>query len=357
MSGALSGNIRVPGVGEVKKGYALAGVAAVVVLIIYTRSSGGSGLPSFLGGSTSTSGSGTAAATTPTATYSQYGSSSGDPFPWDGTTGNPSDPYSMDPNTGVTYGDEGNVSGTSYGGGGSGGGSGGSGGPPFGTNAEWSQYAIAQLTGQGMNATTVTNALGSYIAGQPVDTAQEQTINDAIAVAGQPPVSGPGGYPPAIHVSGGKGHSPYAANPVTGISAHPAQTSADITWHPAAHAGSYQVTVTDATGRKIQRHDVTAASTRIGALQPGRHYHAVVLASPARPGAPTARVTFTTLGSGGRGHHHGPTKTVIANGAEDLHSYALHNGVTEAEIVAWNPGLAHLRGTRTHVPKGTRVRV
>lgn len=51
------------------------------------------------------------------------------------------------------------------------------------------------------------------------------------------------------------------------------------------------------------------------------------------------------------------TKTVIANGDEDIHSYALHNGVTEAQILALNPDLKKYEATGTHIPKGTKVKV
>lgn len=75
------------------------------------------------------------------------------------------------------------------------------------TNAQWSLNAINGLKAQGYNAQTVTNALGAYIEGRPVNAQQEQVIDAAIAVAGYPPVDGQDGYPPAIRTqsSGNKG--------------------------------------------------------------------------------------------------------------------------------------------------------
>lgn len=76
-------------------------------------------------------------------------------------------------------------------------------GPPFTTNAAWSQYAIATL-GQSGNTDpgALTDALGAYLAGGQVTAAQHILINDALAVAGSPPVTGTNGFPPSINVGG-----------------------------------------------------------------------------------------------------------------------------------------------------------
>lgn len=69
----------------------------------------------------------------------------------------------------------------------------------FADNAEWAQYAISYLE-QNSNAdpATVTAALGAYTESQPVTPAQQSIIEEAIAIAGQPPEAGPGGDPPGI---------------------------------------------------------------------------------------------------------------------------------------------------------------
>jgi hypothetical protein len=76
-------------------------------------------------------------------------------------------------------------------------------GPPFTTNAAWSQYAITTL-GQSGNTDpgALTDALGAYLAGGQVTAAQHILINDALAVAGSPPVTGVNGFPPSINVAG-----------------------------------------------------------------------------------------------------------------------------------------------------------
>jgi hypothetical protein len=70
------------------------------------------------------------------------------------------------------------------------------------TNAQWTQAAIAQLTGDGYNAQTLADALGAYTEGLQVTTAQDPMVQAAIGVEGYPPVPGANGYPPSINVQG-----------------------------------------------------------------------------------------------------------------------------------------------------------
>jgi hypothetical protein len=111
------------------------------------------------------------------------------------------DPNAIDPATGMTYAEEQALSGGGYyGTGGAGGVTDGSGLPgpgAFSTNAEWAQYAEQQLSGT-VAATSLSAALGKYLTGGAVTGDQASLIDQAIAVAGYPPVGGPGGYPPAI---------------------------------------------------------------------------------------------------------------------------------------------------------------
>lgn len=218
----MAGEIHVPGIGDFPRWAVFGGLGAVGIAIIMYYRSHGSGSPG---------GSSTAAAAAPstdafppdgtsgnpddpystdpatgrtygdeqsgaygTAAYGAYSQGAGlngnDAYPWDGTTGNPNDPYSMDPSTNSTYGDEGYSTGTGV-------------GQEFLTNGSWVQYAENYLTSTvGLSAGTVSSALGKYIAGQAVDSAQQDIINQAVAVAGYPPVSGAGGYPPSIRLSG-----------------------------------------------------------------------------------------------------------------------------------------------------------
>lgn len=239
MAGFLEGRVKVPGVGEVPKALAYGGVAVVGVLaIVYFRNrksaSASSATPATTAAGTASSGPYPPDGTTgnPSDLYStdpatgqtygneQYAASSSgalygssgyggsvDPYPWDGTSGNPSDPYSMDPTTGQTYGDEGSTGGSTVAN---------NNGPPFTSNAAWSQYAQNYLVNTvGLAAGTVSQALGDYLAGNALTAAEQSIINQAIAFALNPPVQGPGGYPPAIKVQAntGGGSGPQTAVP------------------------------------------------------------------------------------------------------------------------------------------------
>lgn len=131
-----------------------------------------------------------------------------DPYPPDGSQGNPADPYSTDPATGMTYGDEQayGTAGPGYAGYGYAGGLGsplgaGTPGAEFTSDGQWAQYAQGYLTGQaGADPATVSAALGAYITGQPLTAAQQSVAEQAIAFAGYPPVAGSSGYPPSIQL-------------------------------------------------------------------------------------------------------------------------------------------------------------
>jgi len=67
------------------------------------------------------------------------------------------------------------------------------------TNAQWTQAAENALSGT-VDPAALSAALGKYITGGVVvaGSADESLIDQAISVAGYPPVEGSGGYPPAI---------------------------------------------------------------------------------------------------------------------------------------------------------------
>jgi len=82
-----------------------------------------------------------------------------------------------------------------------GGGGGGGGGTQFTDNAQWTQYVITYMNDNDLvdDVSPLAAALGKYIAGQPVDAVQTSLIQQAIAIAGKPPLAGPSGYPPSIN--------------------------------------------------------------------------------------------------------------------------------------------------------------
>lgn len=282
--------ITVPGIGKpVPKWAAGAGIAAVGVLaVMYYRKK-------------SAAASAAPAASTATGQY-----------PADGTSGNPSDPYSTDPATGQTYGNEVTGAygtygafgtGTGYGtgtGGGTGNAGAGAGGPPFSDNAAWSAYAIQQAQAANPNIDTgaLTDAIGLYLSGQGLTSPQRQYVFDAIALAGPVPVSGTNGYPPKLLSAGGGGGGTgggYAVNPVTGLAAKPGTTSAVISWHASNGATGYQLVSQEHSG--ANSHTVSLGkSTRhtLTGLRRKTEYTVKVRAQPQAPGSNAASVSFRT---------------------------------------------------------------
>ena len=274
----MADTVKIPGIKQpLPKWAAFAGLGAVgVAIVLHFRNS--------------SSQAATTAATT-----------TGGLYPPDGTVGDPTDPYSTDPATGQTYGNEGLGSFGSTGGGvlaGGGGGDtgGGSGGPPFSSNDAWSNWVIQQIQtlNPTVNTSDLTDALGLYLAGQPVDPAQKTYVLDAEAIGGPPPVAGPGNYPPNVRTNGNKGGGGNAVNPVTGLkqTGQEGFTGADITWQPSPHATSYQVTsdkgsvsMTGATSARI--HDIAPAHSQATVS---------VLAKPAAAGAVPAKIVVHVTG-------------------------------------------------------------
>lgn len=277
MDNPLHGDVRIPGIGEVPRAAVAAGLAVTGYLIWRHRQEAAATTAPAAGDAGSPADDGTAAA-------------ADGGYPWDGTYGDPSDPYSMDPQTGVTYGTEGG-----YGGGGGGGDTT---GPPFGTNSEWSQYVLSYWSqGEYADINARATAIAKYLAGRAVDAREEDWVNEAVSIAGKPPVTGAGGYPPSIRVTGTKtGGKTYAANPVTGLTAKvttpkSGKPSAEIRWHASAHATTYQVTIT--TGKKtVHKSETSKTTITVHGLDRGHEYDATVLARPARSSAHSASHRF-----------------------------------------------------------------
>lgn len=170
----MADTVHLPGLGDVKKSYAIAGGAAITLgfYVMYRRQQRANA---------------TAAA----------GANTG-----------------IDPATGYAFGSPedaaalGNqqayVNPTANAGGGAGLVSSGGGTLPqsFLTNAAWSQYVINYMTNNAIvqdNGVALTAALAVYLNGG-VPTANETSlINQAVAIAGKPPIAGPNGYPPYIN--------------------------------------------------------------------------------------------------------------------------------------------------------------
>lgn len=105
------------------------------------------------------------------------------------------------------------------------------------SNAEWTQAALQQLESAGYEPTSVLEALGLYLARQPVSDAQALIIGAAVAAEGPPPVgtyaiiykhggSGGGNPPPG----GGGGHKPPPKPPSGGGKKPPKKPGTPAHW-------------------------------------------------------------------------------------------------------------------------------
>lgn len=71
----------------------------------------------------------------------------------------------------------------------------------FSTNGQWTQAVIEYMITNSLieDAGAMSAALGKYLTGAYVTDAQVSLIQQAIAVQGFPPLSGPNGYPPSLN--------------------------------------------------------------------------------------------------------------------------------------------------------------
>jgi|SRR5215469_1025445 len=183
------------------------------------------------------------------------------------------DPNAVDPNTGLTYGEE--AAGVQAGDGtGTGDNSGIVGyaqgnpiysdqagygpAPTFLNNADWAQAVEQYLTSAtGANPATVAAAIGAYLSGQPLTQAQAVVVRSATGFFGAPPVSGPGGFPPSLRTvppspggtggPGGQGAAP--KSPPGGVTFTARAGHADASWVPVDGATKYEVLIVGAGGK------------------------------------------------------------------------------------------------------------
>lgn len=226
MAGLLQGDVEIPHVGKFPKAAVVIGVGGVIALIVWQNHKSKSAAASPTATATAdpyppdgTVGDPSDPNSTDPSTGMTYGDeaagytgsgalpyggtggtagtiSSSTAYPWDGTYNNPNDPYSLDSSTGNTYGNEG-YTGTGPGGGTT------PTGPPFSTNSQWSQYVLSYFsTNQYSDIAGRTDAIGLYLSGATVTQQQAQYIQDAIAIGGPPPVAAASGFPPSIKTSG-----------------------------------------------------------------------------------------------------------------------------------------------------------
>jgi hypothetical protein len=167
----------------------------------------------------------------------------------------------------------------------------------FTTNGQWAQQAEADLGGIGVDPVALAAALGHYLTGSPLTTAEQTLVDQAIAEEGYPPVAGATGYPPAMHASptgpggtgpgpgtGGGGGTTAKAGPVSNLQTHSkTATSVTVGWNPVHGAtGGYAWAL---TGAGVSKHGNTrSTSVTVGGLKKGTTYNFAVQGLPGGPG-------------------------------------------------------------------------
>lgn len=168
----------------------------------------------------------------------------------------------------------------------------------FTSNAQWAQYVEQYLeNNMGADPTTVGNAVGKYITGQPLTTdTMISIIQSAIAIGGYPPVAGTNGNPPG-----------YATSPTTPATPTPTPTSTNgyhtpgsisnlqgkvsgttgvFTWNPPTGATSqgYAYALTEMNGVVVQKGNTTATTMSFPNLHKGWTYNFGIQALPGGEG-------------------------------------------------------------------------
>lgn len=128
----------------------------------------------------------------------------------------------------------------------------------FSSNGQWAQAAEAYIVANtGGDPATIGQALGYYLTGQPVTSAQDVIIEEAIAAEGLPPEGGPNGYPPSINTGNGAASSSGPASSASSASSAGAGTSgtaANWTFTPPNEIG---ITKLNATSIRVHWNAVT----------------------------------------------------------------------------------------------------
>lgn len=165
-----------------------------------------------------------------------------------------------------------------------------SGGPPFTSNAQWSQYVEQWLvSSMGGDPATIGNALGKYITGQPLDQGMVSVIQESIAFAGYPPVSGPNGNPPSYTTAtattttpppsgGGTGTTTSVPATPTGLAISSlTKTSIGLKWKAVSGANHYVIRTTYQSAL-IKQQTANSAAATVSGLGANRTYGIHVIA-------------------------------------------------------------------------------
>ncbi len=177
-------------------------------------------------------------------------------------------------------------------------------------NAEWSQFVRDDLSGRsGYDSGVVSAALGKFIARQPLTPAEVSIIQQAWAIAGEPPDGRPWSIIPV-----GPSGAAVAPGPVTGlklVSATP--TSVTVSWSATQGASGYELR---RDGGGTARKDANTRTHTSSGLKPNTSYRfGVRSVNSANNFGPEAFVTVKTTATGSTsGGTLGAPKGVLAVG-------------------------------------------
>lgn len=155
------------------------------------------------------------------------------------------------------------------------------GGTTYASNSAWSQAVQAGLADIGYSPTDVSNALGRYLASEPLTAAQASIVQAGIAEYGPPPV---GSYKvilaPASTPTGSGSHATLAAPTGVRVSNKTAHEFS-LAWNPVHGAEGYHVKVSQLNNKVIADFHVSGPGCTVSAnTHPGYSYHVGVQALP-----------------------------------------------------------------------------
>lgn len=161
---------------------------------------------------------------------------------------------------------------------------GGTGPGHFANNAEWSAWVTANLPTDKWTGTDIVTALGAALAHNPTDMTQQQIVQAAIALGGEPPEG------PIVLVGGGQTGLTVAPS-ITGSSA--TATSAKLTVSPVAGASGY---LAYRSGVTAPVGESSSTDIEVDGLKANTSYgfQVAAMAGNGSPGPKSATVTVKT---------------------------------------------------------------
>lgn len=118
------------------------------------------------------------------------------------------------------------------------------GGPPPTTNAQWSNTALSNLIALGLDGPGVSAAIGKFLDHKPLSIMEQSWVQQAVAVAGNPPQGGPW----LIIEAGPSANTPTPLAAPTGVRGIGYKNSFVLSWDPVPNATRYLVSYSDQSG-------------------------------------------------------------------------------------------------------------